>query len=95
MLSVLQHLRTRPSTATPASDAGGDATRTLDTILRAAATEGASDIHFEPKEDGLLIRFRLDGEMREHLRLPVAQRDALLARGKIFGSMDITEKRLP
>lgn len=95
MLSVLQHLRTRPSTATPASDAGGDATRTLDSILRAAATEGASDIHFEPKEDGLLIRFRLDGEMREHLRLPVAQRDALLARGKIFGSMDITEKRLP
>ena len=95
MLAVLQHLRPRPSAAAPAPDAGGDATRTLDGILRAAATEGASDIHFEPKEDGLLVRFRLDGEMREHLRLPVAQRDALLARGKIFGGMDITEKRLP
>jgi len=95
MLAVLQHLRTRSSAVASAPDAGGDATRTLDGILRAAATEGASDIHFEPKEDGLLIRFRLDGEMREHLRLPVAQRDALLARGKIFGGMDITEKRLP
>jgi len=95
MLTVLQHLRPRPAVAAPAADPGGDATRTLDTILRTAATEGASDIHFEPKEDGLLVRFRLDGEMREHLRLPVAQRDALLARGKIFGGMDITEKRLP
>ena len=57
--------------------------------------EGASDVHFEPKEDGLVVRFRLDGEMHGHLRLPVAQREALLARGKIFGGMDITEKRLP
>jgi type II secretory ATPase GspE/PulE/Tfp pilus assembly ATPase PilB-like protein len=73
----------------------GDATRTLDSILHAAAAEGASDVHCEPKEDGLLIRFRLDGEMREHRRFPLAERDALLARGKIFGGMDITEKRLP
>ncbi len=91
MLSVLQPFRNQTRTAPPA----GDATRTLDEILRLAATEGASDIHLEPKEDGLLVRLRLDGEMREHLRLPVAQRDALLARGKIFGGMDITEKRLP
>jgi type II secretory ATPase GspE/PulE/Tfp pilus assembly ATPase PilB-like protein len=91
MLAVLQPFRTPVRAAPPA----GDATRTLEEILRAAAAEGASDIHFEPKEDGLLVRFRLDGEMREHLRLPVAQRDALLARGKIFGGLDITEKRLP
>lgn len=79
----------------PAFDPGADATRALDEILRAAVAEGASDIHFEPKEDGLVVRFRLDGEMREHIRLPVARREALLARGKIFGGMDITEKRLP
>lgn len=72
-----------------------DATRTLDEILRVATVEGASDIHFEPKEDGLVVRFRVDGEMREHVRLPMAQREALLSRGKIFGGMDITEKRLP
>jgi type II secretory ATPase GspE/PulE/Tfp pilus assembly ATPase PilB-like protein len=67
----------------------------LDAILRAAANEGASDIHFEPKEGGLLVRFRLDGEMRDHTTVALAQRDALLSRGKIYGGMDITERRLP
>lgn len=75
--------------------APADATRSFDAILRAAAREGASDIHCEPKEDGLLVRFRLDGEMREHARLPLAQRDPIIARGKITGGMDITERRLP
>jgi type II secretory ATPase GspE/PulE/Tfp pilus assembly ATPase PilB-like protein len=68
---------------------------TLEAVVRAAAEEGASDVHCEPKEDGLSIRFRLDGEMREHARLSAVQRDPFLARGKIFGGMDITEKRLP
>lgn len=72
-----------------------DTTALFERIVQAAAREGASDVHCEPKSDGLVIRFRLDGEMREHLRLPATQRDALLARGKIFGGMDITEKRLP
>ena len=95
MLEFLQNFRGRASAPAEAIEINGDPTRTFDAILRAAAAEGASDIHFEPKEDGLLVRFRLDGEMHEHVRLPVAQREALLARGKIFGGMDITEKRLP
>jgi len=72
-----------------------DATRTLDGILRAAVADLASDVHFEPKEDALLVRFRLDGEMHDYVSLPLAQREPLLARVKIFGGMDITEKRLP
>ena len=95
MLDFLQHFGARPAAARPAGDPATDATRTLEAILRAAVAEGASDIHLEPKEDGLLVRFRLDGEMRAHVRLPVARRESLLARGKIFGGMDITEKRLP
>ena len=95
MLDILQSFRPRPAPPSPAAEAAGDPTRTLDEILRLAAAQDASDIHFEPKEDGLLVRFRLDGEMRDHVKLPVAQREALLARGKIFGGMDITEKRLP
>lgn len=95
MLDFLKTIR-RPGSALPVeADAGGDATRTLNAILRTAAAERASDIHFEPKEDGLLVRFRVDGEMRDHASLPVAQRDPLVARGKIFGGMDITERRLP
>lgn len=95
MLDFLQNFRGRSAATTLAVESNGDPTRTFDAILRAAATEGASDVHFEPKEDGLVVRFRLDGEMHGHVRLPVAQREALLARGKIFGGMDITEKRLP
>ncbi len=93
MRALLDRLRA-PEPARPA-DAPADATRAFDAILRAAAREGASDVHCEPKEDALVVRFRLDGEMREHARLPLAQRDAILARGKITGGMDITEKRLP
>lgn len=82
----------RPAVVPPET---GEVAQTLDAILRAAIREGASDVHCEPKEDALLVRFRLDGEMREHRRIPVALRDAVVARGKITGGMDITEKRLP
>jgi type II secretory ATPase GspE/PulE/Tfp pilus assembly ATPase PilB-like protein len=82
----------RPAFALPET---GEVAQTLDAILRAAIREGASDVHCEPKEDALVVRFRLDGEMREHRRIPVALRDAVVARGKITGGMDITEKRLP
>jgi len=92
--SIREKLRPRTPTQRPAT-ANVDATRILDSLFRAAIAQGASDVHFEPKETGLLVRFRLDGEMRDHTTLPLAQRDALIARGKIFGGMDITEKRLP
>jgi type II secretory ATPase GspE/PulE/Tfp pilus assembly ATPase PilB-like protein len=92
MLEIFQKPR---RAAVPSGASPFDATRMFDDILRHAAHEGASDVHLEPKEEGLVVRFRLDGEMREHQRLPVAQREPLLARGKILGGMDITEKRLP
>jgi type II secretory ATPase GspE/PulE/Tfp pilus assembly ATPase PilB-like protein len=72
-----------------------DATRSLDRLLRAAARAQASDVHCEPKQDSLLVRFRIDGDLQDHVRLPVNQREALLARAKVFGGMDITERRLP
>jgi type II secretory ATPase GspE/PulE/Tfp pilus assembly ATPase PilB-like protein len=91
-------LTVRPAWTAPQrrpEPAAADATRTLDGILRAAIADRASDVHFEPKEDGILVRFRLDGEMHDYARLPLGQREPLLARVKIFGGMDITEKRLP
>ncbi|MFA5263738.1 MAG: GspE/PulE family protein [Opitutaceae bacterium] len=95
MRALWQNLRAKPVAAHRPAPAAADPTRMLDAILGAAAAEGASDVHFEPKEAGLLVRFRVDGETREHTTVPLAQRDALLARGKIFGGLDITEKRLP
>lgn len=95
MLSALSSLRPREARSAGAAFGSVDVTRQLDGVLRAAVEHGASDVHCEPKEDGLLVRFRVDGEMREHVRLPKAERDAFLARGKIFAGLDITEKRLP
>lgn len=95
MQNLLKHWRPSPAAAAGAVPVAGDATRTLETVLQAAAAGGASDVHLEPKADSLVVRFRVDGEMREHARFPFALRDALLARGKILGGMDITEKRLP
>jgi type II secretory ATPase GspE/PulE/Tfp pilus assembly ATPase PilB-like protein len=91
MLELLQPLRPR----TKVVEVPPDPSRSLEGFLRAAALVGASDVHFEPKESGLLVRFRIDGEMREHRTLPLEERDPLLARGKILGGMDITERRLP
>ncbi len=100
MFGVLSRFTNRPSarqvqTVALLLGAPADASRLLDALLRAAVSEGASDLHLEPKEDGLLVRMRIDGQMHEHQKIPRAQRDALLARGKIFGGMDITERRLP
>ena len=95
MREFLQNLRAQPESHVPAVDATSEAARALDAILRAAAREGVSDVHLEPKETGVLVRFRIDGEMRDHATVALAQRDALLARGKVIGGMDITERRLP
>ncbi len=95
MRELLRSLRPRPAETARLIEAGPDVTRSFDAILRAAAGEGASDIHFEPKEDGLFVRFRVDGEMRDHAKIALMHRDPLIARGKIFGGLDITEKRLP
>ena len=96
MLDFLQSMPSLRSRSKPVLvENPGEAGRTLESILHAAAAAGASDIHFEPKESGLLVRFRLDGEMQDFHSIPLAHRDALLARGKIFGGMDITERRLP
>lgn len=94
LLSRFSRPHGRP-TSVPTEPMAVDTTRTLDGILRTAVADQASDVHFEPKEDGLIVRFRLDGEMHDHAKVPLAQRDALLARVKIFAGMDITEKRLP
>lgn len=93
MRELLQSFQ--PRAADPSRIAGPDITRNFDGILRAAAAEGASDIHFEPKENELCVRFRVDGEMRDFARIALSQRDPLIARGKIFGGLDITERRLP
>lgn len=64
-------------------------------ILEQAARDRASDVHIEPTEDHLRIRFRVDGAMREALRLPSGTGPELISRIKILSDMDIVERRRP
>ncbi len=64
-------------------------------IIEDAYISGASDIHVEPMEKELLIRYRIDGLCQEKLRLPKQVTGGLVARLKIMCNLDISERRLP
>ena len=69
--------------------------RIVDLIIIEALKSRASDIHIEPAEKDLRIRYRIDGHLRDVFRLPKKNQNAILARVKIISSLDITEARLP
>ena len=64
-------------------------------IIEDAYMQGASDIHVEPMEKELLIRYRIDGLCQEKMRLPKQAANALVTRLKIMCNLDISERRLP
>jgi len=64
-------------------------------IIQTAVKEGASDIHIEPSEKKLKVRFRIDGELFEMMNPPVSMGPAIVSRLKIMGNLDIAERRLP
>jgi len=69
--------------------------RLVNVLLVDALRRGASDIHIEPYEKELRIRFRIDGVLYDVMRPPLKLRDALISRVKIMSKLDISEKRLP
>lgn len=74
---------------------GVPAVRIVDTLLRHANAQGASDIHIEPLEQSLLIRYRIDGILHDAMELPKAAAPALTARIKVLSNMRLDEHRLP
>jgi len=89
----------------PAAEAGAEdllqesahtpITRLANAILLEAARARASDIHFEPAESRMRVRFRVDGVLFEQTTVPKAMEAALVSRLKVMGRMDISERRLP
>jgi general secretion pathway protein E len=69
--------------------------RMINALLTQAARDGASDIHIEPFESYSLVRFRVDGTLRDVVRPKRALHAALVSRIKIMAALDIAEKRLP
>src|SRR5215213_5667715 len=69
--------------------------RLTNVLLVDSLRRGASDIHVEPYEKELRIRFRIDGVLYDVMHPPLKLRDALISRIKIMSKLDISEKRLP
>ncbi|MBN2582165.1 MAG: Flp pilus assembly complex ATPase component TadA [Planctomycetes bacterium] len=64
-------------------------------IISDAVKQGASDIHIEPSETTLRVRYRIDGSLFETMKPPVSMHAALISRIKIMANLDISERRLP
>ena len=64
-------------------------------IISKAYQKGASDIHIEPEEDKIRVRFRIDGVLEKEMTAPKSSHRALISRIKIIANLDITEHRVP
>jgi len=69
--------------------------RLCNAILLNAIKKGASDIHVEPYEKSLRVRYRVDGVLHEEMKPPIKLKNAIASRLKIMASLDIAERRLP
>jgi type IV pilus assembly protein PilB len=69
--------------------------RLVNSLIFQAAEDGASDVHIEPQEDCLLVRFRIDGVLHETQRIPKRLSNAVTTRLKVLAKMDIAERRRP
>ena len=70
-------------------------TQIADYIIISAAKSNASDIHFDPREDGMMVRTRIDGDLQNFTFIPKTYERNLTTRLKLLANMNITESRLP
>jgi general secretion pathway protein E len=93
----LGHLASALQSAEDLLDTSEDAPaiRLINGIIADAARQGVSDIHIEPYETGLVVRMRIDGVLRETLRMPAHVAPVVVSRVKVMARLDIAERRLP
>jgi len=88
--------RTRPRDSGSATERDEEGAVALsDELLQAAIVRQASDIHLDPDEKNLQVRFRVDGVLEQFRLLPISMHNGLISRFKVLGGMDIAEKRAP
>ena len=81
-----------PSAGLPESD---QAIRLCNRVLLQAVSRGATQVHVEPSERGLRIRFRVDGVLHPESELPIGLRSAVTTRFKLMAGLDVAERRTP
>lgn len=78
-----------------ATDGQAPVVELVNLVLLDAVKGGASDVHFQPYRENLIVRYRIDGVLFDAHTLPKALQDEVTSRIKVMGKMDIAEKRLP
>jgi type IV pilus assembly protein PilB len=73
----------------------GPVVRLVNSIIFQAAEDGASDVHFEPQEDALMVRFRVDGVLNIAQRIPKQLAPGVTTRVKVLAKLDLAERRKP
>jgi len=67
----------------------------VDTLISHAIMQGASDVHIEPEEEALIVRYRIDGILHDAMTLPKDTASGIVARIKVLSGLKLDEKRLP
>jgi len=94
-VEVLEELQEISAEALAKQGEDAPVVRLVNVVLMSAIQKGASDIHIEPYEKELRVRYRIDGILYNIMAPPMKYRDAITSRIKIMSKLDIAEKRLP
>src|SRR3989441_5752093 len=94
-VEVLEELQEISAEALAKQGEDAPVVRLCNVVLMSAIQKGASDIHIEPYEKELRVRYRIDGILYNIMAPPMKYRDAIVSRVKIMAKLDIAEKRLP
>ena len=94
-VEVLEELQEISAEALARQGEDAPVVRLVNVVLMSAIQKGASDIHIEPYEKELRVRYRIDGILYNIMSPPMKYRDAIVSRVKIMSKLDIAEKRLP
>ena len=94
-VEVLEELQEISAEALARQGEDAPVVRLVNVVLMSAIQKGASDIHIEPYEKELRVRYRIDGILYNIMAPPLKMRDAITSRVKIMSKLDIAEKRLP
>lgn len=92
---VVETVREDHEEETVAPDEDAPVVRLVNQIIREAVMDQASDIHIEPGEHSVRVRYRVDGVLHERMQLPLSVRPGLTSRIKIMADLDISERRRP
>ncbi len=92
---VDHHFLNHPQVNQSIDDTEAPVIKLLQTIFEEAVKMRASDIHLEPEEDKLVVRFRIDGELQQKIEADPKIASALIVRLKLLAGLNISEKRLP